>query len=159
AFFLGQFRSGSDAFLRTASAAASWGSSTFTGRGHARGLLSGSKQSRFLARQRGCSDASLLFLCVSGTAWIRRGENSAECGFLRDQTARIHPALRRGAHSRKAGSSPPRLCAERLRRGVETGEVGPRRTGGEEASLAFASATFVIKRNESWLRSRATCLA
>ena len=120
---------------------------------------SGSKQSRFLARQRGCADATLLFVCVSGTAWIRRGENSAGCGFLRDQTARIHPALRRGAHWRKAGSSPPRLCAERLRRGVEAGEVGPRRTGGEEASLAFASATFVIKRNESWLRSRATCLA
>ena len=51
--------------------------------GHARGLLSGSKQSRFLARQRRRADASLLFLCVSGTAWIRRGENSAGCGFLR----------------------------------------------------------------------------
>jgi len=44
------------------------------------------------------ADAGLLFLCVSGTAWIRTSENSAGCGFLRDQTARIHTALRRGAH-------------------------------------------------------------
>ena len=56
------------------------------------------KQSGFLARQRGRADASLLFLRLSGAAWIRRGENSAGCGFLRRQTARIHPALRHGAH-------------------------------------------------------------
>ena len=83
AFFLGQLRSGGDAFFRAAGAAASWRSSAFAGRDHARSLLTGSEQPRFLARQRGCADADLLFLRVSGTAGIRRGESSAGCGFLR----------------------------------------------------------------------------
>ena len=83
AFFLGQFRSRSDALFRPASAAASRRSSAFAGRDHARSLLAGSEQPRFLAGQRGCADANLLFLCVSGTAWIRTSENSAGRGFLR----------------------------------------------------------------------------
>ena len=54
---------------------------------HARGLLAGSEQPRFLARQRGCADATILFLCVSGTTGIRTGENSTRRGFLRGQVA------------------------------------------------------------------------
>ncbi len=73
-FFLGQLRSGRDAFFGTAGAAASRRDSAFAGRGHARSVLAGSEQRWVLARQRRCR-TDFLFLRVSGAGRFRGGES------------------------------------------------------------------------------------
>ncbi len=60
---------------------------------HARGVLAGGQQPRFLARQRRRADADFLFLRLSRTTGVFRSEGPAGGSLLRIEIAGVHVAI------------------------------------------------------------------
>ena len=97
---LGRARSRRHAILRPPGAAASWWHSQPSRSRHARGLLARSQQLRVLGGRGSDCVSGLLLIRVPGTARVRGRRGRAERGVLQHRSARVHPAVRRGAHAR-----------------------------------------------------------
>src|SRR5262245_64515917 len=93
ALFLGQLRSGCDAVFRTGGAATSRWDPASARCNYARGVLPGGEQPRFLARERRRADADFLFVRLSRTIGIQRGEGPAGSSLLRTGNAGVHVAI------------------------------------------------------------------
>src|SRR6266566_4659745 len=89
AFLLGQLRPGVDALFRAAGATASRRDPAPARCNHARGVLTGGEQPRFLAGQRRRADADFLFLRLCRTTGLYRSEGPAGGSLLRTEISGV----------------------------------------------------------------------
>ena len=108
-FFLGQLRSGRDAFFGTAGAAASRRNSAFAGRGHARSLFAGSEQPWILAGNAAMPTPIFYSYAYPEPPDFAEAKVQPDGRVLQHTTQGICAALRCGA---QAASSPDRGVAQ-----------------------------------------------
>ena len=148
AFFWGSFRSGGDAFLRTAGAATSRWRPAFAGCDHARSLLAGSEQPRFWPGNERFPTRTVVFLCLSerrdgfaeakacrpaGETFSSAAAENCPAATTSCADVRNHP-MKSSSTLRRAPTTPPRRWRKWDRA----------RFRGKQTSLAFGYAQHLV---------------